>query len=234
MTQLMEPLGARHAETGRFRGQGISVIIPAYEDVPRLRRAMWSVQQTADLPFELIVVCEKQSVAKNRNAGLERATQDLVAFLDDDVLLPACWMSRLIKVLDSSDDIGAVSALARYPNGAPQTWRQELGEDELWEITPAGACFAYSRSRVNDRRFDERYLGSQWEDTDWFWSLQQQGLRAVVTGSVVIVHEVIDAERPWLAENMRAFHDKWGKLPEPGTTASIERESLEAWECPPL
>src|SRR5689334_19863715 len=51
---------------GEFTGQGISVIIPAYEDTPKLRRALWSIRQTADLPYELIVACAKQCVAKNR------------------------------------------------------------------------------------------------------------------------------------------------------------------------
>ena len=96
---MHSPVGLRHATLGPFEGRGVSVIIPAWEDCARLRRAIWSVQQTADMPYELLVSCAPQCVAANRNAGLARATQDLVAMLDADVLLPACWMSRLAGVL---------------------------------------------------------------------------------------------------------------------------------------
>ena len=59
-------------QLGAFAGATVSVIIPAYADSERLRRAMWSVRTSADLPFELIVACAPQSVARNRNAGSRR------------------------------------------------------------------------------------------------------------------------------------------------------------------
>jgi glycosyltransferase involved in cell wall biosynthesis len=47
------------------------------------------VRTTADLPYELIVQPSREGMAANRNAGLDVATQDLIVFIDDDVLLPA-------------------------------------------------------------------------------------------------------------------------------------------------
>jgi hypothetical protein len=231
---LHSPAGRRHASLGPLEGRGVSVIIPAYEDCDRLRRAIWSVEQTADLPYELVVSCAPRCVAANRNAGLERASQELVAFLDDDVLLPACWMSRLAAVLALHPDVGAASGHLVFPNGSPQSRRERLADGELWDVPIPGTCFVYSRARVGDQRFDEGYLGSQWEDTDWIWRVRARGLRTVVVGGVRVVHDHRLRENRWLHENMRRFHETWGRLPSEDESHSIELEAWRGWTHPPL
>lgn len=211
-----------------------SVIIPAYRDSPRLRRAIWSVRETADAPYELIVALAPQSVAKNRNAGLARAQHDLVAFVDDDVLLPAAWLSRLAALLAAHQDIGAASALLAFPDGRPQMQRHDLAPGELWDTVIPGTCFLYSRQRAGDARFDEGYLGSQWEDTDWMWDLRRRGLRTVVTGDVRARHDHELSENHWLEHNAARFEAKWGRLPAPHETAAIAPAALAAWRPPPL
>jgi hypothetical protein len=228
--------GASAAGTAGSRdgGPAVSIIIPAYADTPRLRRAMWSVCETADLPHELIVACAPQSVAKNRNAGLDRARHDLVAFLDDDVLLPARWLSRLHAVLLARPDAGAVTGLFTFPNGCPQTRRPDLAPGELWQVTIPGTCFLYSRARVGDQRFDEGYAGSQWEDTDWMWAVQGKGLVTLACGDVRAIHDHTLRENQHLQANMARFLEKWGKLPGPEDTYAIAPETYAAWRVPPL
>src|SRR5258705_5865306 len=123
---MRSPVGLQHGALGTLARRGVSVVIPAYEDCARLRRAIWSVEQTADMPYELLVSCALRCVAANRNAGLARATQDLVAMLDDDVLLPACWMSRLAGVLAAHADVAAASGHLVFPDGSPQSRREQL------------------------------------------------------------------------------------------------------------
>jgi GT2 family glycosyltransferase len=212
----------------------VSVIIPAYADTPWLRRALWSLRETADCPHEIIVACARQCVAKNRNAGLARARHDLVAFLDDDVLLPAQWMSRLAAVLAARPDAGAVTGLLQFADGAPQCCRHDLRPGELWQVTIPGTCFLYSRERVGDLRFDEAYLGSQWEDTDWMWAVQKRGLVTLVSGDVRIVHDHTLSESQHLEANRRRFLEKWGRLPGPEDTYSISPAAFAAWRAPPL
>ncbi|MBU0755083.1 MAG: glycosyltransferase, partial [Planctomycetes bacterium] len=206
---------------GVFEGQGVSIIIPAYEDTEKLRRVLWSIEETADLPYELIISRAKQCVARNRNAGLDRSSCDLVVFMDDDVLLPAGWLSQLVAVLASDHRFGAVATLLRFPNGSPQTTRPDLGPGENWEISAPGTCFVYSRARVNDLRFDEKYQGSQWEDTDWMWQVMAMGLITVVTGDVCVIHDHALQENQWLIENMTYFNEKWGRLPAIGELCAI-------------
>ncbi len=234
MPELNPPAVPAAASCGAFEGQAVSVIIPAYDDSDLLRRAIWSIRTTADLPYELVIAREKQCVAKNRNMGLDRATQDLTFFMDDDVLLPAGWMSRLVSVLAGREDYGAVSAFMSFPNGAPQMTRYDMKPGELWEVSIPGTCFVYSRARVGDQRFDEGYLGSQWEDTDWMWTIQEKGLCTVMTRDVWIIHDHALSENQWLHVNMKRFHDKWGRLPEGKDVVSISPEGYYAWEKPPL
>jgi hypothetical protein len=232
---IRKPSVRRHAEDlGEFEGQAVSIIIPAYDDSANLRRVIWSIEQTVDLPYELIIARAKQCVAKNRNAGLDRATQDLTVFMDDDVLLPAGWLSNLVSGLAKNEDIGAVSSLLIFPNGAPQTRRPDLKSGEMWDVTAPGTCFVYSRRRVNDMRFDENYLGSQWEDTDWIWQVKELGLKTLVTGDVTVVHDHQIRENQWLVENMTYFQKKWGRMPAPDDIFAITPEAFAAWKPPPL
>ena len=213
----------------------LTVIIPAYDDTPLLRRAIWAVKSTAHHPFELLVRPSKvQSVAENRNDCLDRTSTDLVAFLDDDVLLPAHWMSRMMAILTRDRTIGAVSAFLQFPDGSPQTRRERLGEDELWDVPIPGTCFIYSRSRVGDLRFDPRFRGSQWEDTDWIWRVREQSLRTVMTGAVVVVHEHRMTQNDWLEHNRKEFREKWGRLPDSGETCAISPEQYRSWKAPAL
>lgn len=213
---------------------GLSIIVPAYEDTPRLRRALWSIARTTDVPHEVIVACARQAVAPNRNAGLLRAACDLVAFLDDDVLLPAHWASRLLATLLAADDVGAVSAHLVFPDGSPQTRRPDLSPGELWDIPLPGTCFVYSRARVGDQRFDEGYLGSQWEDTDWMWRVRARGLRTLMSGDVLVVHDHELRENQWAEPNARRFAARWGRLPREDETCAISPQMYAAWTPPPL
>ena len=92
----------------------------------------------------------------------------------------------------------------------------------------------YDRHRVGDVRFDESYRGTQWEDTDWMWQLQQRGLRTVMTGDVTVVHDHKLSHNKWLHQNMQRFHDKWGRLPRSEDIASIEQADYDRWVAPPL
>lgn len=213
---------------------GVSVIIPAKGDSALLRRAIWSVTETADLPFELIVRPNAECVAANRNRGLSDARYDLVAFVDDDVLLPARWMSRLAACLVRHRDVGAVSGHLRFPDGSPQMRRVDLADGELWDVLIPGTCFVYSRRRVSDLRFDEGYVKTQWEDTDWMWRVRALGLRTIVLGGVHVVHDYQFTERPGLEANLERFRTKWGRLPSPEETPSILLEDWKAWVKPPL
>ena len=72
--QMYRQLIPQLCKTGRYEKALLSIIIPVYEPTANLARTIWSIKQTIDVPCQVIVQIEKQSVAKNRNAGLAQAT----------------------------------------------------------------------------------------------------------------------------------------------------------------
>lgn len=222
------------ADLGEFEGQGVTVIIPAYDDTPQLRRAIWSIRRTADLPFQLVIARARQSVAKNRNLGLSKARCDVVFFMDDDVLMPPGWTSLMLAQLAARKNLGALSSHLMFSDGSPQTRRPDLAPGEFWEITIPGTFFCFSSKRITGAFFDEGYLGSQWEDTDFMWQIQKQGLITGVTGDVCVVHDHNAAENKWLKQNGEYFFGKWHAWPSEDDTFSVSPEGYAAFVPPPL
>jgi GT2 family glycosyltransferase len=198
---------------GRYDGQGVSVIVPVYESSEKLNRVLWGARATADMPFELIVAEAKQCVAKNRNKGLEVATQNLIVFLDDDILLPPFWMSQMAAVLDSNEEIGLVSAARFGMDLKPQRGFGPFAPGEVRDCLPPGTCFMYDRKRLEGCAFDETYEGSLVEDTDFVYQVKAKGLMTVATGDVVILHECNATQsNPEVYEkNLGHFRTKWSK-----------------------
>jgi glycosyltransferase involved in cell wall biosynthesis len=194
----------------------VSVVIPVYEVTPSLRRTLWSVRNSVDLPTQLVVHVERQSVARNRNAGLAEARHDLVAFVDDDVLLPAGWTSRLVRTLLEDRTIGCVAAKMTGPGGEPQNDLASLRPGELRPCLPPGTCILYSRSRAEGCAFDEIYERSQWEDTDFMLQLMEKGLRCVADGGVHVLHEnhFTNCDDASWDRNRQRFLRKWPNIQE--------------------
>jgi glycosyltransferase involved in cell wall biosynthesis len=72
-----------------------------------------------DAPFAVVYVHEPRSgVANARNAGLERASGALIAFLDDDEEAPPHWLSALLQVQRALDaDVVFGPVRGRAPAG---------------------------------------------------------------------------------------------------------------------
>ena len=124
-------------------GNGISVVICAYADErwKLLQRAVASVESQTRGPRETIVVVDHndrlleraierfsnaivvanpgcRGLASARNAGLGRATGDVVAFLDDDAFATCDWLDRLNAWYALEDVIGVGGAVhPLWPTG---------------------------------------------------------------------------------------------------------------------
>src|SRR4051794_23165797 len=145
----------------------------------------------------LIVRSFGRGPAAARNAGWRAAGGPWVAFLDDDVLLPAGWARALAADLAGlPGDVAGSQGRVRVPltaGRAPTDWERNVAalEDARW----ATADLAYRRRALAQiEGFDERFPRAYREDADVGLRLLDAGL-CIVRGTRESVHAVRDA--PW-------------------------------------
>jgi glycosyltransferase involved in cell wall biosynthesis len=131
----------------------ISVVISTYNRARSLESAIASVIRQADPPaYELIVVDnrstdetaavvrriaaqhsnvryvyeERQGVSYGRNAGIDAAGSDLLAFTDDDVAVAPDWLRAILRAAEEHPECGCIGGkvLPRWPK-APPPWLTE-------------------------------------------------------------------------------------------------------------
>jgi glycosyltransferase involved in cell wall biosynthesis len=180
----------------------VSVIVPTYNRGRLLREALASVRalEGPDLIIELIVADnlstdDTQEVARSfgarvvtatsrgagaaRNAGLEVATGDFVAFLDDDDVWTHEHLRPHIRLMAEQPELGAVIGQIRNTDSEMRKlaapWPESLPEDGdivelLFSLQPQIGATVTRRS-VADQvgLFDEALLADQ--DWDWHFRL---------------------------------------------------------------
>ncbi|HEX2577957.1 MAG TPA: HAD-IIIA family hydrolase [Aquihabitans sp.] len=152
----------------------------------------------ADLRARVTVVRGRAAgPAAARNDGWREATAEWVAFLDDDVLVPADWCRRLAADLEGlGPDVAGSQGRIRVPLPAdrrPTDWARNVAglERARW----ATADLAYRRRVLAGLGgFDERFPRAYREDADLGLRIVDAGWR-IVTGERMVDHPVGSA--PW-------------------------------------
>lgn len=153
-----------------------------------------------------------RNISVARNACLDAATADYVAWIDDDEIADPDWLERLIAALQARDCdavFGPVQAV--YPDDAP-AWATAADLHSTRPVqTRKGVDTGYTsnalvkRAVVGERRFDPDLGRSGGEDTDFFTRLYVSGARFAAAPDAV-VREAVGEERlglSWLLK--RAF-----------------------------
>lgn len=148
----------------------ISFIIPTHRPFHFVEKQVEEMQRTISLPGELIVTCSSGSAAYNRNIGLNRAKHDLILMVDDDMtgFYPG-WDNDLINPMLADRSIVMISARLLKKDGTPgvtMSGNYDMSKDLVPSLNGylPTACVAFWKS---DLRFDETFIGSGFEDTDF-------------------------------------------------------------------
>jgi GT2 family glycosyltransferase len=218
-----------------------SVVIPTKSRLEPLRRTLENLR-AADPPADEVFVIDadeessarpvvvefqdslpsvhyvhaEPSLTRQRNVGIDRASGDVVVFLDDDVLLPPDLFGKLAGAYAADDVVGATGGIvephARKRLGGPRSFvrrlaisgsRQRPGSftrygypryvvaaDGPCDVEFMPGCFMSARRELAAKvRFDE-FLGAYAlaEDEDFSYRLSRLG-RIVYLPDVVVVHE---------------------------------------------
>ncbi|WP_413451749.1 HAD-IIIA family hydrolase [Georgenia phoenicis] len=148
-----------------------------------------------DVPVE-VLRSGGRGPAAARNVGWRAATTEWVAFLDDDVRLPADWATRLAADLAAvGPEVGATQGRITVPlpqHRRPTDWERNTAglETALW----ATADMAYRRTALAAvHGFDERFPRAYREDANLALRVTQSGWQ-LVRGEREITHPVRPAD----------------------------------------
>ena len=77
----------------------VSVVIAVSRDNPLYVESL--TQQ--DYPDYEIIPVKGYTAARARNIGIKKAKGEIIAFIDDDVVIPRTWISKGVELLQKSD-----------------------------------------------------------------------------------------------------------------------------------
>jgi GT2 family glycosyltransferase len=203
-----------------------SLIVPSRNRPDLLRAVVDSVLRGEERPQEIVVVDQSDApdqslaglaargtalrylrpgtrgVSRARNAGLEAAGEELVALIDDDVLVAPDWWGRVIRAAAEVGSRGVVTGQvipgeAEAPGAfAPSTTgtatrevhQGRVGRDVLF----SGNMAAHRATLLALGGFDERLgPGTRYgaaEDNDLCFRLLESGCRIVYVPEAIVVH----------------------------------------------
>lgn len=146
-----------------------------------------------------------------RNCAIAHAAGDVLCFLDDDVLVPAHWLTELLRAFTLGDNIGCVAGriTLAWPAMAKPAWidekydgfysRFERGDTSV--VLPPGeifygANFAITRHVVEAVGTFNTTLGRKGavllsgEDADYAKRIQQHGFAIAYSATGSVAHQV--------------------------------------------
>jgi succinoglycan biosynthesis protein ExoM len=198
-------------------GTRLRLIVADNDEEPAAREMIEQAGRDAGVELHY-VHAPARNISIARNACLDAATADWLAFIDDDETAPPDWLARLIARSEGVEVVFGVSE-ARFVPGTPDWIRQgDFHSNRLSDRD--GAHNGYTCNVLIDRRFALRHkirfdhkLGQiGGEDTLFFREMLDAGARFAYAPDAV-VHEPIPAQRSnlaWLARRRyRAGQIHW-------------------------
>ena len=198
-------------------------VIVADNDVEPSARARVDAARSL-LPIDIVYVhCPAGNISIARNACLDQADADFIAFVDDDETVEPQWLDRLLAEADRTGAdavLGPVRAL--YRPDAPR-WMCDgdfHSTRPVWvdgEIRTGYTCNVLMRlaaPSIAGRRFDLALGRSGGEDTAFFDQVHAAGGR-IAFAEKAWVHEPVPAARArfsWLAQRRLRMGQTHGHL----------------------
>lgn len=188
--------------------------------------------------------------AAARNAGLDRATGDIVLCCDDDVVADRRVVERLLAHYQIAPDCaGLAPVITNYPPPSRVHrlhhrlfylgpfhderqpvywfWRRYAEPTRVPVRMFTGAMMSFRRSALGSLRHDARYRGASiGEDIDLCWALWRRGARLAIATDARIVH--VRAARP-SARPEEAQIAAWGFLYQKHLPKTLATRLAFAW-----
>jgi cellulose synthase/poly-beta-1,6-N-acetylglucosamine synthase-like glycosyltransferase len=164
-----------------------------------------STDQTADVmraairsatrPLTYARLPADRAPAGGRNAGIELARGQFLAFTDSDCTPSPGWLRAALAAFDSPA-VGIVQGCTRGAGSAQPFFSHYIETDHL-DGSFSTSNVVYRREAVGEMRFDP--TRTYWEDVDLGWRVVQAGWSASFAAGALVEHEVVPlSPRQWL------------------------------------
>lgn len=205
----------------------VRIIVADNDDVPSAQALVESLRPV--VPHDIAYVhCPASNISIARNACLDNARGDFLAFIDDDETASEDWIVRLVETAQATGAdavLGPVKAV--YGTDAPRWMRRGdfhstfpvwVGDRIITGYT-CNALLRLAAPSLAGRRFDLALGRSGGEDTEFFTHVHRMGGR-IAYAPAAWVKEPVTARRAafsWLAKRKFRFGQTHGRLIETGS-----------------
>lgn len=187
---------------------GLRIIVADNDETPTAEDRVNETAALMKTPVHYIHA-PARNISIARNACLDAATGDWVAFIDDDETAPENWIANLLSAVGEND--GAFGpAIALYDADAPawmasQNVHSNIPERRGDTVETGHTCNALLRWKDTNwmaERFDLSRGKTGGEDTEFFFRIRNYGATFTIAENAVVTEEVAPArlQLGWLLQ----------------------------------
>jgi GT2 family glycosyltransferase len=174
-----------------------------------------STDRTAEIAAEFpqfrLISTPNRGLSSARNLGLEVATGDIVAYLDDDARPDPSWLTHLVRTLNASGHAAVGGPNIPPPDdglvadcvaGAPGGPIHVLISDTEAEHIP-GCNMAFRKALLQEIGGFDSVFRVAGDDVDVCWRLQEAGLTVGFSPGAVVYHHRRSSVRAYLRQQFQ-------------------------------
>ncbi len=256
------------------RREKVSIVVPVFNQAPLTHAFLQALYAHTPHDFEVILVdngsgpevaevantfarqhgnlsCVRnernEGFAYACNQGLDRCQGAYAVVINNDVLVPAGWLQRLLSVFESDSSIGVVGPMTNRCVGIQQVQPAPYADAKQFAIAAAARALTHRGGVLNVGRlvglclliktevikriggFDPIFGYGNFEDDDFCLRARRAGFRLAVAEDVLLHHEGsstftgagFDA-RALAQQNWEIFCHKWRHDPEANQFSQVE------------
>ena len=193
----------------------ISVVIPVFNEENNIRDTLNSIYNNTMKPFEIIVADggssdstvdiilsefkdvilinnEKKTAAAGRNAGIKKATGNIIAFTDGDCIVDQKWIESINSFFEKYDIDGMRGKVCNAPprNKIDKYWGElaweklmffgneivDIRDKDIRVVLVTANC-AYTKKLLHQIKGFSNWFGNNAEDVDLCWRAIEHGAK---------------------------------------------------------
>jgi GT2 family glycosyltransferase len=206
---------------------------------------------------KLVELPENRGFTGACNAGIQAATGEIIALLNNDTEIDPNWAEAVVDAFRRYPDVGLVASKMLLfdqrdtlhtagdgftPDGRPYNrgvWQKDLGQyTEGYVFSACGGSSAYRRTMLDEIGLLDDDLFFSLEDIDLGWRAQLQGWRALYTPDAIVYHHLSATGGGATAsyyDGRNLLHVLGKNLPGPLWRkyggAILRRQARQAWDA---